>query len=176
MLTKDQQKVIDSLVKKFDELNETKNDIPFSVLNINKFNSELLRVKKVKEELLIHNTGMQKLRNEYESDLIFKLNSDFKIGSLPLVAEMQNNFISINSKLGTRSVQMNVLIHVKPVVASTEFGNKITGFVYTDGYLVDKIEYKTPQKLLSSPAIQKKLIKIVEGTQLIEQAKSERLR
>lgn len=180
MLSKEQQRVIESLTKKFDELNESYTNVAFSVLNVNKFNIELQKVAKAKEELRIHNQGMLILRKEYENDLALKLNSDFNIGKLPLIAEVSNqsqgnNIISISSKLGTRAVQMIVMIQLKPMIVVNENGGKITGFVYVDS-MNEKNEYKTPQKLLSSPEMQKKLIKIAEATIIVEQNKAERLK
>ena len=134
-LTFKQKEIIEDIVSQFVLINNSVSNTSFSVLDGNKLNKEANRIKPSKEELLIHERSMNKVRNELFGELNKKLNDDFKNFNLPFTSKILDfNFgDTLNPKIIINSIKIecnkkfdyNFLnLQIKNKYNNTEFGIK----------------------------------------------------
>jgi len=161
VLTTSQKESIAAIERQFIAVNETNTDIPYSVVNVNKLNSEVNRQKVSRSELDIHNKGMEVVRLQLRDKLVKKLNEDFVAGEIKLTAQEYTNNLKISiGSYGSDNMQE---VYVIPLYESHEFGKKVIGFAYSNKWegRDNSIVCKTPEELFANPEMEKWIIRLI---------------
>ena len=166
VLTLTQKEIVAAIEREFIALNESTAHLPFNIVDVNKLNTEINRQKVARQELTLHNEGMNNVRKQLQAKIVEKLNADFQAGGLQISAvEYSYDTVKImpTRRLGSFGHSDLIEVYVHAVAEMSEFGGKTIGFEYSNysQSTESRLHCKTVEELFLTDFMQKRLIWVI---------------